>query len=84
MDVSPSGIDFVGRRLTQEELASVLEVSKAAVSQATSRGHKCGGHPVYEWAVFHCGEVVYYEVPLAPCCMLGLLEVDLDDFLANL
>lgn len=68
-------MDFDGRRLTQEELASVLDVSKAAVSQATSRGHNCGDYPVHEWAVSHRGEVVYYEVPRHVCLVLGLVEI---------
>lgn len=50
-------------RLTQRELAGRLGVTPPALSQATSRGHRCSGHPVHRWAVRRGGQVIYYEVP---------------------
>jgi len=51
-------------RLSQADLASYLDVSRAALSQATSRGHKCGGYPVGAWAVYDgAGRVTGYDVP---------------------
>jgi hypothetical protein len=51
-------------RLSQKELADFLGVSRAAVSQATKRGHKCKGYPVQSWAVYDgAGRVTGYDVP---------------------
>jgi hypothetical protein len=51
-------------RLSQKDLAEFLGVSRAAVSQATKRGHKCEGYPVRAWAkVDASGRVTGYEVP---------------------
>lgn len=50
-------------RLTQKELASRLRVTPAAVSQATTKGHKCQGHPVAEWTERRGGQILWYEVP---------------------
>lgn len=51
-------------RLSQKELADFLGVSRAAVSQATKRGHKCKGFPVRAWAeVDASGRVAGYDVP---------------------
>jgi len=51
-------------RLSQKGLAEFLGVSRAAVSQATSRGHKCKGYPIRAWAkVDASGTVTGYEVP---------------------
>jgi len=51
-------------RLSQKDLADFLGVSRAAVSQATERGHKCKGYPVRAWAeVDASGRVTGYDVP---------------------
>jgi hypothetical protein len=51
-------------RLSQKELADFLGVSRAAVSQATKRGHKCKGYPIRAWAeVDASGRVTGYDVP---------------------
>jgi len=49
---------------SQADLADLLNVTRAALSQATSRGHKCGGYPVSEWAFRDgSGRVSGYDVP---------------------
>lgn len=51
-------------RLSQKDLAEFLGVSRAAVSQATKRGHKCEGYPVRAWVKMDAsGRVTGYEVP---------------------
>lgn len=51
-------------RLSQKDLAEFLGVSRAAVSQATKRGHKCKGYPIRAWAeVDASGRVMGYQVP---------------------
>ena len=51
-------------RLSQTDLASLLDVSCAAVSQATTREHKCGGYPISAWAIYNgAGRVAGYDVP---------------------
>lgn len=50
--------------LSQSDLAKHLGVTPASVSQATSRGYKCGGYPVEEWAICNeSGRVSGYKVP---------------------
>ena len=51
-------------RLSQADLATFLDVSRAAVSQATKNQHKCGGYPISAWAVYDgAGRVTGYDVP---------------------
>jgi len=51
-------------RLSQADLADLLDVSRATVSEATSEGHKCRGYPVRAWAKFDgSGRVSGYDVP---------------------
>ena len=50
--------------LSQSDLAKRLGVTPASVSQATSRGYRCSGYPVEEWAVHdESGRVSGYKVP---------------------
>jgi hypothetical protein len=51
-------------RFSQADLASLLDVSRAAVSQATTREYKCAGYPVSAWAIYDgAGRVAGYDVP---------------------
>ena len=50
-------------RLSQADLADLLDVSRATVSEANSEGHKCRGYPVRAWAKFDgSGRVSGYDV----------------------
>lgn len=47
-----------------KELAEILDVAPATLSQAAKNGHRCKGHPVSQWAVRNeNGRLLHYEVP---------------------
>lgn len=51
-------------RLSQADLADLLDVTRSAVSKATKEGHKVDGYPVRAWAIFDgAGRVSGYDVP---------------------
>lgn len=51
-------------RLSQGDLADLLDVTRSAVSKATKEGHKVDGYPVRAWAIFDgAGRVSGYDVP---------------------
>jgi hypothetical protein len=63
--------------LSQTDLADHLGVTPASVSQATSRGHRCKGQPVQEWAIHDkSGRVSGYRVPDAALDEVMGLETD--------
>lgn len=49
-------------------LAEQLGVTPSALSKASSKGHYCGGHPVFKWVVLSpSGRILGYIVPEDVC-----------------
>lgn len=50
--------------LTGAELAEILDVAPATLSEAAHKYYSCGGYPVNEWAEFsETGRIIGYDVP---------------------
>lgn len=50
--------------LTGAELADILDVAPATLSEAAHKYYSCGGYPVNEWAEFsESGRIIGYDVP---------------------
>lgn len=50
--------------LTGAQLAEILDVAPATLSEAAHKYYSCGGYPVNEWAEFsESGRIIGYDVP---------------------